>query len=342
MLSHHAIPAAQKALLGITYHVGEDFRHPISGLRHMDEAMDWLGLHPGDRIGHGLAMSIDADRWYRHNGLVVLPRIEWLEDNLWLWHLITQKPQLSKLASYQSSIETQINDCAREIYGSLNGVTMESLFSAYAAKAFPVSVIQRKSERIKRFCDANTDCFRCDEHGTFFPCWRDNEDASLRVWTQDTLALSYHCDFYKRKMEETIMISPTAAQVEMTKVLQLYLKEKAADNGIIIESNPSSNAIIGEMDGILLHPIWDLREGGEKRVMTSVNTDDPSVFNATVANEHAQIYYALRYHGLSAEEALDDVNTIREIGLRDSFIRDVQGIHQLLEDYEQIINAIVE
>lgn len=340
-LSRGQIVAKNKALLGLTYHVGEDFRHPISGLRHMEEAIDYLGMHPGDRIGHGLAMSIDIDRWYSNHGLVVMPRQEWLENNLWIWQLSTQHPELCALTAYKSTAQKEIFDCAREIYGTLNGITLENLFGAYRAKAAPVAEINAKVENFKHFCTFQSDCISSDSSEVIYPCW-DKDTHPMPVWTEDALILSHHCGYYKQRMAEMILISPTVAQLELTKELQRYLKEKVAGNGIIIEANPSSNATIGEMDGILRHPIWELREGGVPHVMTTVNTDDPSVFNATVANEHAQVYYALRYHGMSTEDALNDVDIIRETGLRASFIDRVSSFEQTLQDYESIICALLK
>ncbi|CAH1057575.1 hypothetical protein PAECIP111894_03733 [Paenibacillus pseudetheri] len=35
-----------------TFHAGEDFRHLNSGLRRIDEVIDYCKFHSGDRIGH--------------------------------------------------------------------------------------------------------------------------------------------------------------------------------------------------------------------------------------------------------------------------------------------------
>ncbi len=51
--------------LGITIHAGEDFIDPMTGLRHIWEALHNLGLKNGDRIGHALAAGLNPDtvRW---------------------------------------------------------------------------------------------------------------------------------------------------------------------------------------------------------------------------------------------------------------------------------------
>lgn len=45
--------------LGFTYHVGEDFMDVVDGLRAIDEAVLFLNLSAGDRMGHALALEKD-------------------------------------------------------------------------------------------------------------------------------------------------------------------------------------------------------------------------------------------------------------------------------------------
>ncbi|AVM73150.1 amidohydrolase family protein [Magnetospirillum gryphiswaldense] len=46
-----------------TYHAGEDFRHLLSGIRTVLEAVTFLGMTPGNRIGHGTALGLDPIRF---------------------------------------------------------------------------------------------------------------------------------------------------------------------------------------------------------------------------------------------------------------------------------------
>lgn len=328
---------SEKSLLGVSYHVGEDFHHPISGLRHIDEAIQMLHLHTGDRIGHGLALGIDLDRWFQANEMVLLPRIEWLENYLWLWYLLHEAPGLSGLADYFKLIEEQIIVFARQIYGCMDGITPESLYHAYQLKALPLEDFKDKCWNLILHSEEKPHCFNNVHNVDFFPCLTSQTES---VWTEKTLALSYHCSFYRQKMEQIIPVSCTEDQLELARYAQIYLRTCIANLGIVVESNPSSNVIVGEINGMLSHPVWRFRSGDEQRIMTSINTDDPSVFNATIANEHAQIYYVLRHHGLSVEDALNEVDEMRRIGMESSFIREVPPIEKVLEDYEQIIHAL--
>lgn len=330
----------EKSLLGISYHVGEDFHHPISGLRHIDEAIQMLGLHAGDRIGHGLALGIDLNRWFQMNEIVLLPRIEWIENYLWLWHLLHKAPRLSGLADYFKLIEDQLFDYVRQIYGRTDGITPDVLYQAYQYKALPMEEMIEKCEDLIQCGKEITHCLSDSHSMDFFPCLNTQNEGKSQVWTEKLLALSYHCSFYKQRMEQIIPVSCTKEQLELAKYAQTYLRSRIADAGIIVESNPSSNATVGEINGMLSHPIGSFRDSDEQRIMTSINTDDPSVFNATIANEHAQAYYVLRHHGMSVEDALREVDTMRRVGVQSSFIRENQSIEEILEDYEQIIREL--
>ena len=50
-----------KIELKFTYHAGEDFDSLCSGLRAIDEVLEFLRFKRGDRLGHALALGIDAD-----------------------------------------------------------------------------------------------------------------------------------------------------------------------------------------------------------------------------------------------------------------------------------------
>ena len=69
--------------LATTVHAGEDFVHLLTGLRRLDEAIRYLGLEEGDRIGHGITLGLDPLTWYEHTGRVVQTQEERLLDLLW-------------------------------------------------------------------------------------------------------------------------------------------------------------------------------------------------------------------------------------------------------------------
>ncbi len=75
-----------------TYHVGEDFVHLLSGLRSIFEAVEFLDLRQGDRIGHGTASAIDAALWSRMVGdELYIKKGEWLDNLIFLHYFIMSR-----------------------------------------------------------------------------------------------------------------------------------------------------------------------------------------------------------------------------------------------------------
>lgn len=67
-----------------TYHAGEDYLDLTDGLRAIDEAVNFCSLPQGSRIGHGMALGIDAEQYYQmRNGRVVLPKQDLLDNLVW-------------------------------------------------------------------------------------------------------------------------------------------------------------------------------------------------------------------------------------------------------------------
>lgn len=73
---------------GLTLHVGEDFRDIVTGIRHVWEALTLLGLGPGDRLGHAIALSWNAAAFYERRGFEShVRRGDRILDLLWLGSL---------------------------------------------------------------------------------------------------------------------------------------------------------------------------------------------------------------------------------------------------------------
>ncbi|MDL5030948.1 hypothetical protein QRD43_03435 [Pelomonas sp. APW6] len=71
--------------LHLSIHAGEDYAHPLSGLRHVDETVDFCEMGAGDRLGHALALGIPPDEWLRRHGDVTLPLDEHVDNLIWAW-----------------------------------------------------------------------------------------------------------------------------------------------------------------------------------------------------------------------------------------------------------------
>lgn len=81
-------PDGERASTGfhLSIHAGEDYAHPASGMRHIDETVRFCEMREGDRLGHALALGIEPKQWAARQGEMVLPLDEHLDNLVWLWH----------------------------------------------------------------------------------------------------------------------------------------------------------------------------------------------------------------------------------------------------------------
>ncbi|ALU44890.1 antiviral RADAR system adenosine deaminase RdrB [Pseudoalteromonas rubra] len=70
-------------------HAGEDYAHPLSGMRHIDETVRFCDMREGDRLGHALALGIEPAKWAQRQGEMVLYADEHLDNLVWMWHYAT-------------------------------------------------------------------------------------------------------------------------------------------------------------------------------------------------------------------------------------------------------------
>ncbi|KJV32783.1 hypothetical protein VI06_04970 [Aquitalea magnusonii] len=81
-------PDSESASTGfhLSIHAGEDYAHPTSGMRHIDETVRFCEMREGDRLGHALALGIVPKQWAARQGEMMLPLDEHLDNLVWLWH----------------------------------------------------------------------------------------------------------------------------------------------------------------------------------------------------------------------------------------------------------------
>ena len=311
--------------LRFTFHAGEDFRHILSGLRRMDEAVTFLKFHAGDRIGHGTALGLSPEQWRRNNPFVVLPRMEALENYIWA-HYVLSQDTAGLTFTLTDYIERRIYELARGIYGKSQSISLQALTEGY----------------LKMFDTTSVDYDRCSEVKYIGFCKKIQEGAYEEIiWNGEKMAMARHCKKFLSQMERPIHYEVTEQDIQITETLQKILRQKLSRKGIVVEVNPSSNMAIGEVDKITDHQIYQLnRLGGEDNVMVCVNSDDPTVFHTNVSNELAYIYYGMLYNGVSREIALEWIDKVRECGIKASFVQGEDTNQQMYDRLEKLIDAL--
>lgn len=281
--------------LRATYHVGEDYRRLIQGLRSIHETIAFGILHQGDRIGHGVALGESPERWVERNRVVVQYAEERLDDLLWEMSLY-REGAIAVDGSRTEHVRGEIEELAARIYGE-GKPSMDELLAARRQRFDPIALdILGFPSRATRKAPDRLSCL-----------FRYLTDVGV----------------YQRG-KDTIEVRTSDAELAVLHAAQAYLRRLVGRMEITIETNPTSNLLIGDFADITEHPIFrlsPLRDGlaEEGRVLVSVNTDDPITFATCLANEYAQLYFAMLRRGVTSEETLRFLTHVRKNGLRSRF-----------------------
>ncbi|URN95078.1 MAG: hypothetical protein NAG76_02125 [Candidatus Pristimantibacillus lignocellulolyticus] len=310
---------AEMQTLFFTFHAGEDFRHLLSGIRRIDEVIDSCKFHSGDRIGHGIALGIDVEKWVEKNKVTVLPTGEYLDNLLWVWGVY------KKGNDYQFNAFSYLQNKIKELFKMVfleefHELTIEVMYEVY---------IMRFSN-IKELFNKNLER---DNNG-------DMQESEKRIWQ---FFKKFHEEYFLSRLAEPINIQISSVEAEIIEEMQQYVKLKVANEGIIIEINPSSNLVIGENDSIFENQFFSLNKVKDdilKNIMVNINSDDPIVFNTNISNEIAYLYYGMLYKGVGKEKALEWIDKIRETGMNTSFIQGRTSNSEYLYQLEQVIASL--
>lgn len=320
--------------LKLTYHVGEDFLNLTDGLRAIDEAMLFLNMQRCDRLGHALALGIDADKYYELKGnRIIMPKQDALDDDVWLLYKANEyNIQIDK--SLEQKMIYRIQDRIRYIYG--NGLRRNNI----SADPF----VYYKSWMLRGDHPALYISYGYDEskvksfgYESFFV----NKDIPPQSIREDTdvvkLYSMYHYDEdAKTKGHETEILKITPDYIKLVKQIQKKMQFLIAEKGIAIECNPSSNYLIGTFRRYDAHPITIfnntfLEHRQDKlldcaQLSVSINTDDQGVFDTSLTNEYALLALALeKKHDsdgkrlYSASNIYQYLDWVRKMGIEQTF-----------------------
>ena len=97
--------------------------------------------------------------------------------------------------------------------------------------------------------------------------------------------------------------------VEVASILQMYLQCIVLEKGITIETNPSSNVVIGPIDKHEEHTIHHFIKNG---ITVSINTDDKGIFSTSLCNEYSLYANSAKHMGVSDTDVIKRIGEIRK------------------------------
>ncbi|MBF8448344.1 adenosine deaminase [Aeromonas dhakensis] len=303
---------AKSGIAHFTYHVGEDFPHLISGIRSIDDALRFLPLRNGDRLGHCTAIGITPDIWKRSlPSSLSMTKETRLLDLVFIWRELRNHPQLLRYASDAAieavrlahkvfSLEDEISITTLEQVFDLRGVLAESegLLGELDGPLKPESLWLEEYERARELAKVA---------GMKRPL------KLYQQWLTD--------DNVRKQRNEYIDVTLEYLPDEALVSLQQAVMAKMADRNIAIECPPTSNTRISQYRDVSEHHIfrWMGLPGeaieGDVPMSICLGSDDPGIFAADLKSEFYHLFVVLtRKFGLSPTEALRKVAEVNENG----------------------------
>ncbi|MCG8420829.1 MAG: hypothetical protein MJE77_23150 [Proteobacteria bacterium] len=354
--------------LGMTYHVGEDFRHLLSGLRAIHEMIDFLKPLPGDRIGHGIALALDPEVWAEQAGYqAVLPKQEWLDTLVWIHHLLGPGHDLIG----ELAVEDRIQQLSRAIYGSCQVDVSNQPNPLGRDWAIPALY---DSWRLRQLDPYSADLAKLANDrfvlqpprggGAEHYRWA---DIQTKVYEEVDQYIgsnaAYHLlGFYwfneqaRTEGDKIITVSMYKQRkrwLAVCREVQERVAEMVQEHELVVEVNPSSNRFIGPINTLDDHHVYKLtldeKNLLKRGIRATVNTDNPGVLATSLAHEFYLLGEVLVAAGVPEAEVVNWLRWLRENGRDFSFLRYAlepdnkhlkQLLHDLLERHRPLLRRI--
>lgn len=306
--------ARKKGLSNQTYHVGEDFFDIIDGLRAIDEAILFLGLDSHCRIGHGLAMGIDAQSYYeRRHYRIIAPRQCVLDNCVWLCMTASRED-----VELPNSLETELNRLARELYKEIG----YSTYKIFDMQTYWNSMLLRGDEPYN---------FAMKSYNPLLAMsitdWQQTEEVDNEIVNiarkdkeaKELYKLYHFCRLIKVNGEIRYQGTYPKTVVKVVTELQKMMRRRINFKQIAVEVNPSSNLKIGYLERYCEHPLLTRFDPPREQhnihyplLNVSVNTDDRGVFATTLYNEFSLVALSMMKQKDDEENQLYGTRQIME------------------------------
>ena len=281
----------EKGFQHFTYHAGEDFYHLLGGLRAIYEAITFLDLQRGDRIGHATAAGVAPETWAHNVGCeVVVPIGAYMDDLLFVYNLISNN-ECKALDSLMPRLYMRITELSREIYPNDDFQVYDLI---YAWK--------RRQEDILELADSG----------------ELNNIKALRRYHQKEYVEKYKKEIKVKIFE--ILDEKALREVQLAVLKIMHHKE------IAIETLPTSNIFIGYHNSFNTYHLvnWIRWEKEGKPIPPIVlGTDDAGIFATNIYNEYCHIYTLLVYeYDFCINEAFEIIRKINRNAIFYTFNND--------------------
>lgn len=263
-----------------TYHVGEDFYDITDGLRSIDEAIGFLQLEAGNRLGHCTALGMDAKRYYsqRHR-MVIMPRQLLLDNLVWLIDF-AQRHRVGLLG-----LHDKLQDTILRLYTEIG------YKEPFDMATYRRSMLLRGND-FEKYAVKNSTWLSTAVDDSYAAQEARKDAAAFR------LCREYFWDknVFANGIQKTAEFKMPFLYDRVIKKVQNRMMQQINDKKICIETNPTSNVRIGQLSLYEQLPgfrFTKMRKRPSQDIMVSVNTDDKGIFATSLHREYALLALAL-------------------------------------------------
>lgn len=303
-----------------TYHCGEDFLHLISGIRAVYEAITFLKLRNGNRIGHGIAVGISPKTWVESMpAKLVVSKRDWLLDMIFVWKLLHEhNPAAAEKAEREAMRMAGLlfaSDARAVTVAELQYNSIHNLANFFEMRQFEPSYVSK-------WRDGRLPISRAQEEERNLLEDKKKQFGIIPAW----LYLCWNYSPWCRPAQEELIEVKTdfLTKAELLE-LQQRVQHLIAVRDVVIETLPVSNVRISQYRRMQEHHVlrWlkvkGYTEEGDADMNICMGSDDPGIFATDLKNEYYHLYMCLRNAGLSAHEALEKLRRVNNVGRQFAF-----------------------
>lgn len=285
-------PTAQRMKiepLRVTMHTGEDFSWLTTGVRTVAEPFRWGVIRRGDRIGHGLAVTLDPEDWWkrRESDVVQISDFDRLQDLGFLGSFTRSAASVATTTKRQRRLKETFGSTPRSS-DQERWLLDETEAVLARLSAAPLTGEDAISIAIDLWTAIGGPILRRLQ----------SSRSPVRADARPHLKL-LHRYLWRRGFRQQADL-PRNVRVVRKNAHELGLLVEArgmvvrhlARWQIPIESNPSSNLVVGSLDALasqefLARSSQEARDRGLETLAWTISTDDPITFATSLADEYA-------------------------------------------------------
>lgn len=268
--------------LRLTLHAGEDFQWLTTGVRAIAEPFVWNLLRRGDRIGHGIAITLDPRRWWDRKSRDVV-HVKRFDSFLNLAFLAEYVPQGTR--DQREWLRGSLSDIVRQL--GLDGEGTNRLRDTSDIVETARQFWRALGSPVLRRLIATPSSDVAGEHRHLQWLHRYLWKRSIHQRGEEKIARRLEGD------RGPLPIASNHTELDLLDVARKRVIHDLARWQICIEANPSSNLVVGSLESMLAQDFLHRRttspaeQEGDETLMWTISTDDPITFSTTLADEYA-------------------------------------------------------